>query len=375
MLAPCPARNENARAEPNGSSGGVRPGRAGGRDLAIARVRTRREGRPHARAGACLLLGLLALASSPTRADEPGLPGADGVLVDPPLPAAVRDDRRLSELWRAPSSGALPDVAPLWDHRDPELQRRLDAIVEELGLLRPARQRRLAIAFVDLSNPARPRVAETNGDVMMYAASLPKIAVLLAVFDRAAAGQLEIDAETRELMRNMIRRSSNQATTELMHRVGKPNIAYTLLAPRYRLYDPARGGGLWVGKDYARSGLWTRDPLHNLSHGATAMQVARFYYMLEKGALVSERSSRRMKEILSVTTNPRKFAAGLAVANPTARFYRKSGTWRAYHSDSGIVQRDGRGYIAVGLTEDRAGKDWLALIVQRLDALVFPSDG
>jgi beta-lactamase class A len=53
------------------------------------------------------------------------------------------------------------------------------------------------------------------------------------------------------------------------------------VSPRYRLYDPRHYGGLWVGKDYAKSGLWRRDPLHNLSHGATAMQVARFYYLLK----------------------------------------------------------------------------------------------
>ena len=65
---------------------------------------------------------------------------------------------------------------------------------------------------------------------MMYAASLPKIAVLLAAFQRIESGDMEYDDETQDLMVRMIRRSSNQATTELMHRVGKENIARVLLS-------------------------------------------------------------------------------------------------------------------------------------------------
>ena len=39
--------------------------------------------------------------------------------------------------------------------------------------------------------------------------------------------------------------------------------------------------GVWVGKDYAEQGTYQRDPLYNLSHGATVMQVVRFYNLLD----------------------------------------------------------------------------------------------
>jgi beta-lactamase class A len=177
--------------------------------------------------------------------------------------------------------------------------------------------------------------------------------------------------ETEILMRRMIGESSNEASTELMTRVGKEYIARVLLSPRYRLYDPRHNGGLWVGKDYAKSGLWRRDPLHNLSHGATAMQVARFYYLLETGNLVTPEHSLKMKEILSHTALGHKFVASLRKIRPEATLFRKSGSWGTFHSDSVMVERNGRSYIAVALSNDRDGTRWLERIIVALDAIIF----
>ena len=55
---------------------------------------------------------------------------------------------------------------------------------------------------------------------MLYAASLPKIAVMLGVFQKASEGKLVIDGETRGQLQRMIRRSSNTDATALMHKVG-----------------------------------------------------------------------------------------------------------------------------------------------------------
>ncbi len=263
------------------------------------------------------------------------------------------------------------DLAPLWDYIDPVLQRRVKGALHDLGLGEPIRERRLSVVLVDISEVGRPRVASVNGDVMVYAASLPKIAILLAVYQKAAEGGLEIDDDTREKLETMIRDSSNSAATELMNRVGKEYIAQVLCSPRYRLYDPARNGGLWVGKEYAKAGLWKRDPLHNLSHGATAMQVARFYYLLETENLVTPEYSREMKEVLSDTRLRHKFVKVLERINPAALLFRKSGSWRTYHSDSVLAKRDGRGYIAVALAEGAEGSQWLAEIIEVLDGIVF----
>ncbi len=124
-----------------------------------------------------------------------------------------------------------------------------------------------------------PSLAQVNGDAMMYAASLPKIAILLAAFERIHEGKLAFNDENRQLMTRMIRRSSNTAATELIRRVGRDYINTLLTSPKYRLYDERYNGGLWVGKEYAKGVAYQRDPLHNLSHGATTFQVARFYYL------------------------------------------------------------------------------------------------
>jgi len=274
---------------------------------------------------------------------------------------------------RAMGTSGVP--APLWHHVDPSLQERVNAEITRLGLDHAVRRKQLSLAVVDVTDEDHPRVAQVNGDVMMYAASLPKIAVLLATFEKISAGHIRLDAETQRSLEQMIRYSSNTAATRMIHTVGKEYIADVLMSPRYRLYDPTRNGGLWVGKDYASAGVWRRDPLHNLSHGATAMQVARFYYMLETGGLVSREHSRRMKNILGETKIPSKFAKGLYAARPRARMYRKSGTWRDYHSDSAIVEHDGRTYVAVGLTNSTSGADWLSRLIVAFDDAVRDTAG
>ncbi len=276
------------------------------------------------------------------------------------------------DLWQpgtGPVAGA--DVAPLWNAVDPVLQRRLGQAVTALGLRGAVQQKRLGVALVDITTLHDPRVAALNGDQMMYAASLPKIAVLLAVFERINEGTMRLDAETELLLKKMIRESSNTAASALMDRVGQGYIAEVLSSPRYQLYDVRHNGGLWVGKNYAEAGLWRRDPLHNISHGATPMQVARFYYLLETGRLVNPAYSRTMKTILGRTTLRHKFVEGIKSRYPQAAVYRKSGSWRQWHADSAIIEHDGCRYIAVALAESAHGGRWLRDLIVELDRLIL----
>ena len=68
-----------------------------------------------------------------------------------------------------------------------------------------------------------------------------------------------------------------------------------------------------------------------------------------------------------------KFVRGLNEARPGSNIYRKSGTWRNYHADSAIVERDGRRYIAVALAQSTRGSQWLKQLVVAMDDLVFHS--
>ena len=76
---------------------------------------------------------------------------------------------------------------------DAELQGRLEQLIEELGYTSATRDKRLNIALVDLRDPNGPKVAAINGDEMIYAASLPKIAILLGAMVQVEEGEMELD--------------------------------------------------------------------------------------------------------------------------------------------------------------------------------------
>jgi len=261
----------------------------------------------------------------------------------------------------------------LRDSFDPVLQRGLERSIRKLKLSDAVARRQLGVSLVDITDPLRPRVASVNGDEMIYAASLPKIAILLGAFVLIEQGEMKFDKVTQRDLTDMIRVSSNYAATKMLNRVGKPRLAQILRSERYRLYDPEANGGLWVGKDYAKKAAWKRDPLHNLSHGATALQTARFYYYLDTNRLVSEELSRKMKKILSNPGIKHKFVKGLA-SRPGARIYRKSGSWRRWHADSALVERNGRKYIAVALAEHPEGGLWMERLILELDDLIAASN-
>ncbi len=259
----------------------------------------------------------------------------------------------------------------LRDAKSPALQKQLEKRLKRLNLDGAVRRGDLAVALVDVTDPQHPSLAQVNGDSMVYAASLPKIAILLAAFERIHDGKLQLNDENRELMTNMIRYSSNSAATAMIKRVGGEYINTVLRSPKYRLYDTRYNGGLWVGKEYASGVAFQRDPLHNLSHGATAIQVARFYYLLETGQLVSPELSKEMKAIMGDPGINHKFVKGLLEASPDAHIYRKSGSWRNWHADSAIVEHAGRTYIAVALAESPKGGEWMKSLICELDDIIL----
>ena len=125
---------------------------------------------------------------------------------------------------------------------DPGLQAAVTDTIENLGLGSAIRRHQLAISLVDISDPYEPRVAALNGDQMMYAASLPKIGILLGAFVLVDHGEMALDARTRNALTNMIRLSSNVDATRMLNRVGKRRLLDILRSERFRLYDPLING-------------------------------------------------------------------------------------------------------------------------------------
>jgi beta-lactamase class A len=252
---------------------------------------------------------------------------------------------------------------------DAGLQAALATVVERLGLAPAVEKRRLSVALLDVSDAAAPRLAMLNGDEMMYAASLPKIAILLGAFVQAERGKLVLDEPTLASLNRMIRKSSNADASAMLAKVGEATLLDILTSPRYHFYDAKAGGGLWVGKSYGKAAAYRRDPVAHLSHGATAFQVARFYYLLDGGFLLAPELTRQMKDALSKPGIHHKFVKGLE-SRGQVRLYRKSGTWRQFHSDSALVEGPGRRYVLVGIAEDEHGGEWLARLAVPVDDLI-----
>ncbi|HBR55357.1 MAG TPA: hypothetical protein EYN07_12935 [Flavobacteriaceae bacterium] len=228
----------------------------------------------------------------------------------------------------------------------------------------------MSIGIVDLSDINDIQYAGLNDDHMMYAASLPKIAVLLAAMDAIDKGELVNSKKVQQDMRMMISKSNNQATTRMIDRVGYEKIEEVLRMPQHKLYDEEVGGGLWVGKRYAAGGRRYPDPLKGLSHAATTRQVCSFYYQLAMGNLVNERRSKQMLNIMENPELHHKFVNTLDRVAPKARLFRKSGSWKNYHSDSVLVWGPDRKYILVALIDDAYGEQIIRDLVLPLEKVM-----
>jgi len=175
--------------------------------------------------------------------------------------------------------------------------------------------------------------------------------------DAIEKGELKETSEVKADMRLMIAKSDNQAATRMINRVGYNKIESVMTDPKYMLYDEEHGGGLWVGKRYGGGGDTNREPLKHLSHAASVNKVCRYYYLLANGKLVNYERSKQMLDIMGNPDLHHKFVAVLEKIAPQAKLFRKSGTWKTYHSDSILVWGNdtNRRYILVALIDDPRG--------------------
>lgn len=276
-----------------------------------------------------------------------------------------------SQISIAGSSAADPQVKfpTLWNSQDTKLQQDLEQLVKQQGLWKQIQTKHLALVLVNISDLTKPKLAELNGNKMIYAASLPKIAILLAAFVEIELGNLKETDELYEHITNMIRYSSNKSASHVLSLVGGERVLEIIQDPEFSLYDPEHNGGLWVGKAYAKGTAYKRDPLYNISHGATGIQVARFYYLLETNQLLNPENSKRMKETLGKPGIKHKFVKGLQ-SIPGVEIYRKSGSWKNFHADSALIEYGEHKYIIVGLADMKSGGEWMNRLAEPLHKLV-----
>jgi hypothetical protein len=186
-------------------------------------------------------------------------------------------------------------------------------------------------------------------DAIDYAASVPKIAILLAWMQTHPEAATTLDATTRRELGKMIKVSDNELATKFSTQLGIARVQEVLGS--YGFYDAAHGGGLWFGKHYGKGSERVGDPVGGHSHAATVRQLLRFYLLLEQGKLVSPAASAVMREIFAspeIAHLNDRFVKGLAGRGVEVR--RKSGWWETWSHDTAVVTGPGRHYVLVAMT-------------------------
>lgn len=246
---------------------------------------------------------------------------------------------------------------------DPALQARLEAIDVRLRERHGILTKQTALGVLDLKSL---RLAMIHPDQIEYAASVPKICILLAYFQLHPEAATNLSPQARHELGLMIKVSDNEMAAKYSRELGLQPIQQVL--DTYHFYDTNHGGGLWVGKHYGKGGERIGDPLADHSHAATVRQLLRFYLLLEQGRLVSPEASKVMREIFASPGIPHvqdKFVQGLARRD--VQILRKSGWWENWRHDTAIITGPGRHYILVALTNHPKGDDYLVELARAVD--------
>jgi len=251
---------------------------------------------------------------------------------------------------------------------DPALQAKLVNIDTDLRGRFGMTTGQTAVALLDLNTQ---RLAMIHPDREEYAASVPKIGILLAYFQLHPEAATNLNAQARHELGLMAKASNNEMAAQFSRELGLRQIQSVL--DSYHFYDTNHGGGLWVGKHYGRGDERIGSPVANNSHAATVRQVLRYFLLLEQGRLVSPAASKTMREIFASPDIPHddiKFVKGLAGRD--VQIIRKWGTWQDWRHDAAVVTGGGRHYILVALTRHPRGDEYLVELAGAVDDLLHP---
>jgi beta-lactamase class A len=223
-----------------------------------------------------------------------------------------------------------------------------------------------AVGLLDLK---RLRLALLRPDREEYAATLPKIGILLAYFQLHPHAVANLAAQTRRELGLMIKASDNELAAKFSQELGLARIQSVLNS--YHFYAPNRGGGLWLGKHYGRPGERLGSPVGDNSHAATVRQLVRYFLLLEQGKLISPEASRVMREIFASPEIPHdEINFVKALAGRPVEIIRKWGAWEDWAHDAAVVTGGGRHYILVALTRHPRGAEYLEALAQAVDDLI-----
>jgi beta-lactamase class A len=249
---------------------------------------------------------------------------------------------------------------------DADLQKKVEAIDTELRERIGMTSDQAAVGVLDLEHLKLALIRPDAGD---YAASVPKVGILLAYFQLHPEAVDHLDPQTEKELGMMAKQSNNQMASKFSHEIGLKKVQEVINS--YDLYNADHGGGIWVGKHYGKDTEKYPDPVGHNSHAATVRQLMRYWLWLEQGKLVSPAASKKMREIFaspSLEADDIKFVKGLKGRD--VQIVRKWGSWDKWYHDTAIVTGPGRHYILVAMTQHEKGDDYLEALAPRVDDLM-----
>lgn len=222
-----------------------------------------------------------------------------------------------------PASGEVDRTAVPEPNARIGRQRGMDALGDEIRARLAGYQGDWQVYVEDLASGASVSIDPHAG----YAASVIKLYVMLAVFQRMADGAMADDASTNQLLTQMITVSSNEATNTLVSALGggDMNAGFSVvneIAARY---------GFGSSHISQALGVVPIDPDGKVT---TADDAGRFMAAVYRGSLVNADSSRRMLDLLLGQTRRAKIPAGVPAGTVVAN---KTGENTGVENDAAVV--------------------------------------
>src|SRR5689334_13843274 len=144
---------------------------------------------------------------------------------------------------------------------DPKLQATLEGIDTTLREKFDVTTEQTAVGLLDLNTL---RLAMIHPDREEYAASVPKVGILLAYFQLHSEAATSLDPTTQHELGLMAKASNNEMAAKFSHELGLKSIQKVLDDAHF--YDADHGGGIWVGKHYGKGDERYLDPVGQNSH-------------------------------------------------------------------------------------------------------------
>jgi beta-lactamase class A len=302
-------------------------------------------------------------------------------------PAALGDEGERIEVPVPTSPSAARAYLGSLQHSE-ALQAFLDRTVEAARARDAALgQQKLHIALIDIEPNAAPRYAHVNGDAQVYPASVVKVVYLMAAYSWQEQRRLEIDPEFDRQLTQMIYRSSNLATRQVVARLTETEPGPALPPDEYAEFverrlavkrwlsslgiddlhtvHPTYNGPDLFGRDVqflkdasVEGGISRRGSSFVNRQSMTALGTAKLLALLATDlALTPEDSQtvrRRMQRDPTKQPYQHRRIAGGASQLPEMEVYSKSGTWGPIFADAGIVRNGGdRDLVVVAFLEGR----------------------